>query len=286
MAYWGALPPPKITRSDSVRREDEKMAGTTRPLAVDTSVAGDRLSNRYSQPQSRQDRYSTQTGSTQSPFASPIASEFRGDGLAPRPPSFKPGASDAAYNRDFSEKRRRRENRNREEANDAPSPIPPPAAPDVPRLGPPVSYKQPYINGPPTQYAGPARSRSTRKSEGPVSPSKAAPEEYYRTHTRDEHQAVDEDTVHSRRGERSNGKIAVQASGSQRQRPDRLDSYDSQRRKGSLSDAEALQRKLPIVPACQISGQFPRVPLGHINSCSVGFVTRNPILVTSAFVIH
>jgi hypothetical protein len=247
--YWGQLPPPKVARGNSLRREEKQMPKGINPLAIDTSVAGDRLSNQYpSLSQSRQNRYSTQTDaptlSTQSPFASPIASEFRGDGLAPRPPSFQYGTSEATYNKDYLEKRRRRESRNRDQVYDEPSPIPPPAAPDAPRAPPPVSYKLPYSNGPPAQYAVPGRSRSTRRSEGPVSPSKAAPEDYYRSHTREEQKPVDEEVVRSRRLEPSNGKAAVRSSGSQRERPERLDSYDSQQREGSLSEAEAKRRKL------------------------------------------
>jgi hypothetical protein len=244
--YWGQLPPPKVTRGNTLRRDDDQMPKGKNSLAIDTSVAGDRLSNQYpSQLQSRQNRYSTQTDaptlSTQSPFASPIASEFRGDGLAPRPPSFQYGTSEAAYNRDYLEKRKRRESRNREQSYDEPSPIPP-AAPDAPRPPPPVSYKQPYSNRPSSQYATPARSRSTRRSEGPVSPSKVAPEDYYRSHTREEQKPVDENVVRSRVVEPSNGKVAVRSGGSQRERPERLDSYDSQQRKGSLSEAEARRK--------------------------------------------
>jgi len=256
--YWGQLPPPKVTRGNSLKREDEQMSKGINPLAIDTSVAGDRLSNQYpSQSQSRQNRYSTQTDtptlSTQSPFASPIASEFRGDGLAPRPPSFQYGTSEATYNRDYLEKRRRRESRNRDQIYDEPSPIPPPAAPDAPRAPPPVSYKLPYSNGPPAQYAAPGRSRSTRRSERPVSPSKAAPEDYYRSHTREEQKPVDEEVVRSRRVEPSNGKAAFRPSGSHRERAERLDSYDSQQRKGSLSEAEAKRRK-PIYISWFLSG--------------------------------
>ncbi|KAE9368536.1 hypothetical protein N431DRAFT_382056 [Stipitochalara longipes BDJ] len=248
--YWGKLPPPTVTRGNSLRREDEKMPKPYNHLAIDTSVAGDRLSNQYPtqpQTQSRQNRYSTQTDaptiSTQSPFASPIASEFRGEGLAPRPPSFQYGVSEAQYNREYLEKRRRRESRNRDQVDDEPSAVPPPAAPDVPRA-PPVSYKQPYVNGPPlAQYAVPGRARSTRRSEGPVSPGKAAPEEYYRSHTSEEQKSVDEEGVLPRRMEPINGKAGVRPSGSRRERPDRLDSYDSQPRKASLSEADAKRRR-------------------------------------------
>jgi hypothetical protein len=81
--YWGQLPPPKVTRGNSFKRADEQMSKDNNNLTIDTSVPGERLSNQYyTRPrrESRQNRYSTQTDappiSTQSPFASPIASEF------------------------------------------------------------------------------------------------------------------------------------------------------------------------------------------------------------------
>lgn len=243
--YWGQLPPPNVARGDSLRRGDGKVQKKSNGLAIDTSMAGDRYSNQYpSQSQPRQNRYSTQTDaptlSTLSPFTSPVASEFRGTGLAPRPPSFQPGGSEAIYNRDYLEKRRRRESRNREQAYDEPSSVPPPPAPDVPRAPPPVSYREPYSNGPSSQPSGPGRTRSTRRLEGPVSPNKAAQEEYYRSHTRDEYTPGDDDL----RREPSNGKSAVRPSGSRREKPERLDSYDSQPRKGSLSGTDPPRRKL------------------------------------------
>jgi hypothetical protein len=72
------------------------------------------------------------------------------------------------------------------------------------------------------------------------------PEDFYRSHTRDEQKPVDEENVRSITGEPSNGKATVRSSGSQRERPERLDSYDSQQRKGSLSEAESQRRK----PSC------------------------------------
>lgn len=191
-----------------------------------------------SQPQ--QNRYSGQTDkteaptvSTQSPFVSPIASEFRGDGLAPRPASFQASASDTVYNRDYLEKRRRRETRNREQY-EAPSPIAPPAAPDVPRAPPPVSYRASYSNGTSSNYQAPTRSRSTRRSEGPVSPSKGPPEEY---------SAGDEEHFRARRIERNNGKTPVRHSVNHRAGVERSDTNNSQPRKDSLSEAEAQRRR-------------------------------------------
>lgn len=150
--YWGQLPPPKVSRrereEEQQQQEQEQAQRGNNNLSIKTNMAGDRLSSNYpSQSNPRQNRFSTQTDaptiSTQSPFASPIASEFRGDGLAPRPPSFQPGASDTGYSRDYLEKRRRRQAR---EQYEDPAAAPPPAAPDVPRA-PPLSYKQPYSNG-------------------------------------------------------------------------------------------------------------------------------------------
>ncbi|KAJ5037476.1 uncharacterized protein L3040_007650 [Drepanopeziza brunnea f. sp. 'multigermtubi'] len=185
-------------------------------------MAGDRwTSDHPSQPNPRQNRYSTQTDaptiSTQSPFASPIASEFRGDGLAPRPSSFQPGTSDAAYNGDYLEKRRRRQSR---EQYEDPSSAPPPAAPEVPRA-PPLSYKQPYSNAGGSQALG--RSRSKRRSEGPVG---SRPENY----------GIEEGANANRR-EPNNGKGAVPFSGSRRK------GSISQPRKSSLSEAEELRRR-------------------------------------------
>jgi hypothetical protein len=240
--YWGQLPPPKVVRGNSVRRYSgqgqDQMENNQ--LSIDTG-AGDRRSNQ-SQP-ARQNRYSVQTEaptiSTQSPFASPVASEFRGDGLAPRPPSFPSRTSEAAYNRDYQEKRRRRESRDREQNYEDPSFIPPPAAPDAPRPPPPISYKQPYSNGPSSSnYPPPGRSNSRRRSEGPVSPSKAPPEDYYRSQQRADR--VDEDLVPSRNGGSIKGKEVVRP----RNRPERTETSDSYQRKGSTaSETEAHRRR-------------------------------------------
>jgi hypothetical protein len=216
-----------------------------RDLSIVTDMAGGRSAGpgHHAAP-SRQDRYSTQTDktdatfSTQSPFVSPIASEFRGGGLAPRPPSFPLATSQAAYNQDFAEKRRRRESRNREDY-DAPSPVPPPSAPDPPRAPPPVSYKNPYSNGAPT-YQAPGRSRSTRKSDGPVSP---GTEDYHRTHARAEYHPGDEAHFQARRLEPSNGKAPGRHPVAPRGGVERTESNTSHRRKDSLSEAEAQRRR-------------------------------------------
>ena len=135
MAYWGELPPPKVHRGNSIRRNADRDLQIEPP--GDRNSKGDRLSGGPSS--SRQDRFSTQTDDSLSPFVSPTASSFRGDGLAPRPSSFQKAAGGTTYNKDYSEKRRQREVRSRD--NEIYDDNPPPAAPDVPRA-PPLSYKQ------------------------------------------------------------------------------------------------------------------------------------------------
>jgi hypothetical protein len=215
------------------------MAGSN-GLSIDTGARPERLSG-----QSRHNRSSTQTEaatiSTQSPFASPTASSFRGDGLAPRPPSFPYGASAPSYNNDYLDKRRRRESRNRDDDYDEASSVPPPAAPDAPRPPPPVSYKQPYSNGSSSSnYQAPNRTRSTRRSEGPISPGQDVPEEYYRSHPREDYSSID--ATSSRRP--SNGKAAVRPGDDEfsSRRASRAEK-SNQRRKGSLSEAEAQRRR-------------------------------------------
>jgi hypothetical protein len=234
--YWGQLPPPKITRGNSIKRQENR-SNLPEDLTIDTDTGSRYPAQREPQypvqPQpARQNRYSTQTThtdaptvSTQSPFASPTASSFRGDGLAPRPPSFGYGASD----RDYLEKRRRRESRNREFYDD-PTSVPPPAAPDAPKPPPPVSYKQPYNGG----------SQSTRRSSGPVASSRDRPEEYYRSNQKGQYPSDDRQGT-ARRS--SKGK-ALERNGDvewDRSKPERLDTL--QPRKGSLSEAEEKRRR-------------------------------------------
>jgi hypothetical protein len=236
--YWGQLPPPKVVRGNSLREEGYTGKGKgNNDLVIDTNMAGDRGSSQSAaQAPSRQNRYSAQTNqtvSTNSPFVSPIASDFRGEGLAPRPPSFQAGASTPVYNREAIERRRRRESRNREDIpNDDPESYLP-AAPDAPRAPPPSSYKDPYSNGASSSsYQVPARSRSTRKSEGPVNSGKDPDERYYRDGPRKE--SVSEDTGRSRRIESSNGKNRAKHS---------ADHQAAQSRKGSLAEVEAQRRR-------------------------------------------
>lgn len=237
--YWGQLPPPKVVRGNSLRRGEGQTLNGNNDLVIDTNMAGDRGSRHSSAPAtSRQNRYSAQTDktvSTNSPFVSPIASEFRGEGLAPRPPSFQAGTSAPVYNREAIERRRQRESRNREDAafDNAESVLP--AAPDAPRAPPPSSYKDPYTNGASSSsYQAPAHSRSRRRSEGPVTSGKASAERYYREGSGNE--PIHKDTGRSRRVESTNGKDSakhgVDHQGAQ-----------SQSRKGSLAEVEAQRRR-------------------------------------------
>lgn len=207
-------------------------------LVIDTNMAGDRGSSQSAaHATSRQQRYSAQTDktvSTNSPFVSPIASDFRGEGLAPRPPSFQADTSAPVYNREAIERRRRRESRNREDVpnNDPESVLP--AAPDVPRAPPPSSYKDPYTNGASSNYQAPARSRSTRRSDELVTSGNAPAESYNREGSRNE--PVYEATGPSRRIGSTNGKDRAKHSVDQQ-------GAQSQSRKGSLAEAEAQRRR-------------------------------------------
>lgn len=189
---------------------------------MDTSLKGNRLS---SQSQSRSNRYSNQTDaptlSTQSPFASPIASEFRGEGLAPRPSSYSYNAGEPTPNDEFYERRRRRQNRNREQNANEPAVIPPPRAPDVPRA-PPSSYRPP-------QGTLPRQSNPQTRSVPP------GVEEYNRNARRESHPTGGEQVRRP-----SNGKAAVRErlNGQSTNGPRRADSTRSQ-----TTEAEAQRRR-------------------------------------------
>ncbi|KAG9233554.1 hypothetical protein BJ875DRAFT_378390 [Amylocarpus encephaloides] len=232
--YWGKLPPPTIVRGNSISREkdsiDRDMAVSERrnDLMVEIAPKVERLSAQLpSSSYRRQYRDSTQTEaptvSTQSPFASPTDSSFRG-GLAPRPPSFPYDPQTSNANDDYLEKRRRRGSRNREQSYEE---KPPPAAPDAPRPPPPVSYKQPYSSGPPS------RTRSGRRSEGPISSSQGVADEYY-----------------ARRGSRSNGKAVARSDELEWDPtvPERIDTLHRQKRQGSLSAEGGSQQRREWAP--------------------------------------
>ncbi|RDL32965.1 Metallo-dependent phosphatase [Venustampulla echinocandica] len=247
--YWGQLPPPKIARGNSLRREQEQenLRDSTH-LSIDSGARGNRLSSQ-SQSRRRSDRNSTQTEaptvSTQSPFASPTDSTFPGGGLAPRPPSFPYGASGPSYNEEYLEKRRRRQSRDRDQAYQEPEAAePPPAAPDAPRPPPPVSYKQPHgLGASSSSYQPPAHSRSTRRSEGPVSSSQGVADEYYRSNPRREYPAAE--ALNSKRGSIDKGKAPVRPNDKEwdSEMPEKLDVSRRQRRQGSGSEAPSQRRR-------------------------------------------
>lgn len=232
--FWGDLPAPKISRGNSVKRGQDLPPRQGNPLSVDTMIKGDRLSSQ-SQSQSKPNRHSNQTDaptlSTQSPFESPMASEFRGDGLAPRPPSFPYGSAEPSRNDEFYERRRRRESRNREQNAAEELLVAPPAAPDVPRA-PPVSYRAPH--GSTSRQPNPqevARSRSSRQND------KDTPDEYYRAVRRDSYPAEEGQVRRP-----SNGK-AVVGDDHHKAGPRRGNSTRSQVVNTSLSEAEAQRRR-------------------------------------------
>jgi hypothetical protein len=173
MAFWGDLESP-ISRQNSVRRnssDDRNAQQSQYPPQQNAQARTNRISTQSQAP----------TVSTQSPFVSPTASSFKGDGLTPRPPSFPYGVP-GGYSKDYLDKRRRRASREIEEYyRDTDNTAPPPAAPDAPRFPPPVNYKQPYSGtGPPSSYSIPAISRSTRRPEGPVDASLVRTADSYR----------------------------------------------------------------------------------------------------------
>lgn len=251
--YWGELPPPKVVRHDSIKREsDPNYKG--KGLSVNTTA--DRLSFQSASQQPRQNRASMDapTVSTQSPFASPTAESFRGDGLAPRPPSFSRGADPShGTDREFEDRRRRRESRNRELYDE---PSAPPAVPDAPRV-PPANYKLPFGGaGPSTNYEGLGRSKVARRSDAGISPTTVAPpEDFYRINDarRENNMQGKEDQDHTGQAitrRVSNGKPIVRSNtlDSRRERLDSRTTLESQSRKGSLASESDSNRRRDWAP--------------------------------------
>ncbi|AEO69973.1 uncharacterized protein THITE_2120744 [Thermothielavioides terrestris NRRL 8126] len=127
--YWGQLPPPKASQTRARRLSDDQALPPEHRQSLDAAAQGPARSNRGSVQTTKSD---APTDSTLSPFASPTASSFQGQGLTPRPPSFPYGANQ--YPPEFLENRRRRRSRNQEQDDDyaAVTGPPPPAAPDAP----------------------------------------------------------------------------------------------------------------------------------------------------------
>ncbi|KAK4149962.1 hypothetical protein C8A00DRAFT_37432, partial [Chaetomidium leptoderma] len=141
--YWGQLPVPKLDQTRARRLSDDQDPLPNRRQSLDAPNQGQSRSNRISVQTTKSD---APTDSTLSPFASPTASSFQGQGLTPRPPSLPYGANQ--YPPELIENRRRRRSRNQEQ-DESYAPVtspPPPAAPDVPR-GPPSSSKYPPVSG-------------------------------------------------------------------------------------------------------------------------------------------
>lgn len=230
--YWGELPAPKVSRGNSVKQPQvQRQRGE--PLHVDTQAKGDRLS---AQSQSRPNRYSNLTDSqttTHSPYASPTASDFHGDGLAPRPSSYQYKSSDPANNDEFYERRRRRQSRNREQYGDEASAAPLPAAPDVPR-GPPLSYRPPNgsarQNGPPT--------RSSRQSD--IAATNARLEGHDRSQRRESYPAGE---GQSRRPSAGTEITRERLNGHSTRGPQRSDSTRTRQDDLSVAEAEAQKRR-------------------------------------------
>ncbi|APA09770.1 hypothetical protein sscle_05g045400 [Sclerotinia sclerotiorum 1980 UF-70] len=162
--YWGQLPPPKVSRQGSIGSAADPNSRKS-SLSVDTKM--DRLSSQ----DPRRIRESTQTEaptiSTQSPFTSPVASSFRGDGLAPRPPSFPYNTSSTSYDNDYLEKRRKREqSRNKDNLYEFNPAVSPPIVADISRGHPSGTYTESVASGALFTDQAPARSRAARKSNG------------------------------------------------------------------------------------------------------------------------
>ncbi|KFX88504.1 hypothetical protein O988_09005, partial [Pseudogymnoascus sp. VKM F-3808] len=181
--YWGAIDPP----SDVIAQRQGSRKGSLGNGSSGPNLQKELPTEPYPRaappkPQPRPDRYSIQsqapTVSTLSPFASPVESTFRADGLAPRPPSYQYGGD--PYNKESLERRRKRASREKAQQISEERAGPPPAAPDVPRAGPPSSYRPPQSNGDGYLESEGIRSRSGRKPSEPVERAKQNPEDYYR----------------------------------------------------------------------------------------------------------
>ncbi|ELR04381.1 hypothetical protein VC83_06592 [Pseudogymnoascus destructans] len=178
--YWGAINPPPdvVTQRQGSLRKGSVGNGSMGPNLQKALPTEPYPRASQPQPQPRPDRYSIHsqapTESTLSPFASPVESTFRAKGLAPRPPSYQYGED--PYNKESLERRRKRASGEKAQQLFEESTGPPPAAPDVPRQGPPSSYSPPQSNG--DRYLESEGIRSRRPPE-PVERARQNPD-YYR----------------------------------------------------------------------------------------------------------
>ncbi|ESZ99013.1 hypothetical protein SBOR_0671 [Sclerotinia borealis F-4128] len=243
--YWGQLPPPKVSRQGSI-------SSAANPTSRRDSLPVESKKDRLSSQDPRRNRESTQTEaptiSTQSPFASPVASTFRGDGLAPRPPSFPYDTSSTSYENDYLEKRRRRgESRNKDnlsEFNHSSSPT----VADISRSPPSGSSKEPVASEALFTNQASGRSRASRKSEG--ADTIASEETNWEVLGTSSPISERDDLQRTGTTGRGDGKGFSRRGGhtSTREQPRRSQTSDSQTRKGSYSEAAEAQRRKEWAP--------------------------------------
>ncbi|KAK8908809.1 hypothetical protein QC760_003156 [Botrytis cinerea] len=244
--YWGQLPPPKVSRQGSIGSAAGQNSRKN-SLSVDTQK------DRPASQDPRRNRESTQTEaptiSTQSPFASPVASTFRGDGLAPRPLPFPYDTPNTSYDNDYLEKRRKRgESRNKDNLREFNQAISPPTAANKYRAPPSGSYNEPAASGPLFTDQTPPRSRPARKSDGADTiKSQETNWEVLGTSS-----PISERDSLQRSGTtgRGDGKGYSRRGGhtSSGERPRRSQTSDSHARKGSYSEAAEVQRRKEWAP--------------------------------------
>ncbi|GKT91876.1 LOW QUALITY PROTEIN: hypothetical protein Ct61P_09726 [Colletotrichum tofieldiae] len=202
--YWGDLSGPKAARRQRRQSEDFSLPGRKSPDLEGPPNAALMTDKPLPPHPPKSNRTSMQTTNTEavtestlSPYASPTASNFADQGLAPRPPTFPYGESQ--YPDEQAERRqRRRRERNNETEDDIDheylSGPTPPAAPDVPKA-PPVSFRHPYGNGGlPYTHTSPGPPRPQRQPSPLVSPDdEMNPEEYYKNPAPEERQQKQEE---------------------------------------------------------------------------------------------
>lgn len=252
--YWGNLDPPKVNRTTSMKRKTGKESyyGEEEPRRNKQSMAAQ--PEQYANQQNRASIQSqAQTASTTSPFASPTASTFRGDGLAPRPSSFQYGTSGAYGSKDY-EKRRRRASRDPEVfSNDTESYTPPPAAPEPPRSGgPPVSYKAFNTNGGTAVNQNPGNPPPKGRPDIAVD---TALDQQDVSATRERRKPADAYSALSNTGERKpasrNDKNAVRTGSvrARKEQPEVVDPGSQERaRKSSVAESESAARRREWAP--------------------------------------
>ncbi|KAK6214939.1 hypothetical protein QIS74_07958 [Colletotrichum tabaci] len=201
--YWGDLSGPKAARRQRRQSEDFSLPDRMSPDLGGPSTATSATDKPLPPHPTKSNRTSMQTTNTEaatestlSPYASPTASNFADQGLAPRPPTFPYGESQYPDNQAERRQRRRRERNNEIEGDgegetdrEYLSGPTPPSAPDVPKA-PPVSFRHPYGNaGLPYVHTSPGPTRLPRQPSPLVSPDdEMNPEEYYKNPAPEESQ--------------------------------------------------------------------------------------------------